>query len=79
MASAMMMMGKKVPEQPVDMSGDGPEVSGDMDKDTFQRAKNGVTLKQRAVDDFLAWLVRIGVLAAPSQAPAGCLMTSEDM
>ena len=26
--------------------------SGDMDKDRFKRARTGVTLKQRAVDEF---------------------------
>ena len=44
-------------------------LSGDMDKDNFKRARTGVTLKQRAVGDFVngleRGLQRIGVLAKP--------------
>ena len=50
--------------------------SGGMGTDRFQRAKNGVTLEQRAVNDFLGWLVRIGLMKTPSQTPAGCARPS---
>merc|ERR1711957_589268 len=48
--------------------------SGDMGKDRFKRARTGVTLKQRAVDDFQRGLTRalqrVGVLAQPRPTTA---------
>ena len=54
-------------------------LSGDMDKDRFKRARTGVTLKERAVDDFVnglqRGLQRVGVLAEPAtmaRSQLGC-------
>merc|ERR1711865_297538 len=48
--------------------------SGDMGKDRFKRARTGVTLKQRAVEDFQRGLTRVlqrvGVLAQPRPTTA---------
>ena len=49
-------------------------LSGDMDKDRFKRSHTGLTLKQRAVDDFQRGLTRalqrVGVLAEPRPTTA---------
>ena len=49
-------------------------LSGDMDKDRFKRSHTGLTLKQRAVEDFQRGLTRalqrVGVLAEPRPTTA---------
>ena len=42
-------------------------LSGDMDRDTYRRARSGGTLKRRAISDFVRGLQRIGLL--PEQRP----------
>ena len=48
-------------------------LSGDLERDMYERARDGVDLKQRAVADFVGWLKRVGLVAEqPARSELGC-------
>ena len=44
--------------------------SGSFDKDRYKRSLSGVKLHERAIQDFIAWLTRVGVLPEPKEIPS---------